>query len=32
MCGRVQPVSEFSEIRIKLKFDPAAPAPNFAPD
>lgn len=32
MCGRVRLVSEFSEIRIKLKFDAAAPAPNFAPD
>jgi putative SOS response-associated peptidase YedK len=29
MCGRVRLVSDWSEIKIKLKFDAGAPAPNF---
>ena len=29
MCGRVRLSSDYSEIKIKLKFDPDAPAPNF---
>ena len=29
MCGRVRLSSDYSEIRIKLKFDPDSPAPNF---
>src|SRR5580704_13083341 len=32
MCGRVRLSSDFSEIRIKLKFDAESPAPNFEPD
>ncbi len=32
MCGRVRLSSDYSEIKIKLKFAPDAPAPNFAPD
>jgi len=32
MCGRVRLSSDFSEIKIKLKFDAAAPAPNFEVD
>jgi putative SOS response-associated peptidase YedK len=32
MCGRVRLSSDYSEIKIALKFDLAAPAPNFAPD
>jgi putative SOS response-associated peptidase YedK len=32
MCGRVRLSSDYSEIKIKLKFDPASPAPNYAPD
>jgi putative SOS response-associated peptidase YedK len=32
MYGRVRLSSDFSEIRIRLKFDAAAPAPNFAAD
>lgn len=32
MCGRVRLASDYSEIKIRLKFDAAAPAPNFAPD
>ena len=32
MCGRVHLSSDYSEIKIKLKFDPDYPAPNFAPD
>jgi putative SOS response-associated peptidase YedK len=32
MCGRVRLSSDFSEIRIKLKFDADSPAPNFEPD
>ena len=29
MCGRVRLSSDYSEIKIKLKFDPDSPAPNF---
>ena len=29
MCGRVRLSSDYSEIKIKLKFDLDAPAPNF---
>jgi putative SOS response-associated peptidase YedK len=32
VCGRVRLITDFSEIRIKLKFDPESPAPNYAPD
>jgi putative SOS response-associated peptidase YedK len=32
MCGRVRLSSDYSEIKIALKFDLAAPAPNFKPD
>jgi putative SOS response-associated peptidase YedK len=32
MCGRVRLSSDYSEIKIKLKFAPDAPAPNYAPD
>jgi putative SOS response-associated peptidase YedK len=32
MCGRVRLSSDFSEIRIKLKFDADSPAPNYPPD
>jgi hypothetical protein len=32
MCGRVRLITDFSEIRIRLKFDPESPAPNYAPD
>jgi putative SOS response-associated peptidase YedK len=32
MCGRVRLSSDYSEIKIKLKFAPNAPAPNYAPD
>ena len=32
MCGRVRLSSDYSEIKIKLSFDAAAAAPNFAPD
>lgn len=32
MCGRVRLSSDYSEIKIRLKFDPDYPAPNFAPD
>jgi putative SOS response-associated peptidase YedK len=32
MCGRVRLSSDYSEIKIALKFDPDAPAPNFARD
>lgn len=32
MCGRVRLSSDFSEIKIRLKFAPDAPAPNYAPD
>jgi putative SOS response-associated peptidase YedK len=31
MCGRVRLANEWSEIRIKLKFDPASVAPNIPP-
>ncbi len=31
MCGRVRLANEWSEIRIKLKFDPDSSAPNIAP-
>ena len=30
MCGRVRLANEWSEIRIKLKFDPGASLPNIA--
>jgi putative SOS response-associated peptidase YedK len=29
MCGRIRLSSDWSEIKIKLKFDDFAPAPNF---
>lgn len=32
MCGRVRLISDWSDIKIKLKFDPDTPAPNFASD
>jgi putative SOS response-associated peptidase YedK len=32
MCGRVRLSSDYSEIKIRLKFAPNAPAPNFKPD
>jgi putative SOS response-associated peptidase YedK len=32
MCGRVRLSSDYSEIKIRLKFDADAPAPNFKPD
>jgi putative SOS response-associated peptidase YedK len=32
MCGRVRLSSDYSEIKIKLKFDLDAPAPNFERD
>ncbi|MGN6285381.1 MAG: SOS response-associated peptidase [Afipia sp.] len=32
MCGRARLASDWSEIKIKLKFDAEAPAPNYAPD
>ena len=32
MCGRVRLSSDYSEIKIKLKFDPNSPAPNYAAD
>jgi putative SOS response-associated peptidase YedK len=32
MCGRVRLSSDYSEIKIKLMFDAAAPAPNFEAD
>lgn len=32
MCGRVRLSSDYSEIKIRLKFAPSASAPNFAPD
>ena len=32
MCGRARLSSDYSEIKICLKFAPDAPAPNFAPD
>jgi putative SOS response-associated peptidase YedK len=32
MCGRVRLSSDYSEIKIRLKFDLDATAPNFEPD
>nr|DAH82733.1 MAG TPA: SOS response associated peptidase (SRAP) [Caudoviricetes sp.] len=32
MCGRVRLADDYSEIKIRLKFDPAAPAPNYEAD
>ena len=32
MCGRVRLASDYSEIKIRLKFDPTSPAPNFQAD
>ena len=32
MCGRVRLSSDYSEIKIRLKFAPNSAAPNFAPD
>src|SRR4029077_15010197 len=32
MCGRVRLSSDYSEIKIKLKFDPTSAAPNYAAD
>jgi putative SOS response-associated peptidase YedK len=32
MCGRVRLTSDYSEIKIKLMFEAAAPAPNFEVD
>ena len=32
MCGRVRLSSDYSEIKIKLKFAPDSAAPNFEPD
>jgi hypothetical protein len=32
MCGRVRLSSDYSKIKIRLKFDLDAPAPNFEPD
>jgi putative SOS response-associated peptidase YedK len=32
MCGRVRLSSDYSEIRIRLKFAPNSVAPNFEPD
>ena len=32
MCGRVRLSSDYSEIKIRLKFAPNSVAPNFAPD
>jgi putative SOS response-associated peptidase YedK len=32
MCGRVRLSSDYSEIKIRLKFDANAPAPNFEED
>jgi putative SOS response-associated peptidase YedK len=32
MCGRVHLSSDYSEIKIRLKFAPNAPAPNYEPD
>jgi putative SOS response-associated peptidase YedK len=31
VCGRVRPSSDYSEIKVKLKFAPNAAAPNFEP-
>ena len=32
MCGRVRLSSDYSEIKIRLKFAPNSVAPNFEPD
>jgi putative SOS response-associated peptidase YedK len=32
MCGRVRVASDYSEIKIRLKFAPDAPAPNYERD
>jgi hypothetical protein len=32
MCGRVRLTSDYSEIKIRLKFAPDAPAPNYEAD
>jgi hypothetical protein len=32
MCGRVRLASDYSEIKIRLKFAPNSVAPNFEPD
>jgi putative SOS response-associated peptidase YedK len=32
MCGRVRLSSDYSEIKIRLKFAPTSVAPNFEPD
>jgi putative SOS response-associated peptidase YedK len=32
MCGRVRLSSDYSEIKIRLKFAPSSVAPNFEPD
>lgn len=32
MCGRVRLSSDYSEIKIRLKFSPTSAAPNFEPD
>jgi hypothetical protein len=32
MCGRVHLANDYSEIKIRLKFAPNAPAPNYAVD
>ena len=32
ICGRVRLSSDYSEIKIRLKLAPDAPAPNFEPD
>ena len=32
MCGRVRLANDYSEIKIRLKFAPDAPAPNYAVD
>ena len=32
MCGRVRLDNDYSEIKIRLKFAPDAPAPNYAVD
>ena len=29
MCGRVRLATEFSDVRIRLKFDPTFPTPNI---
>src|SRR5260370_7492489 len=31
MCGRVRLPTDYSEIKIRLRFDATAPAPNLAP-